>query len=202
MTRYIILVGDVTDHGGRVIGNSHVAPPPRQPLKYTQGGDVPPMGPGNVGHPGPDSAWRYQAAPPTVGIVKFGEHVVACVGDIVSCPLHGNSKIDGANGSGAKIQGREIAVAGMRTTCGATLIASQVMFSLKISRTENGITTTYPLWKQLGPSQPWYNPNHLPDSYSNTFKDYQPYSLEPPDNNWPLPEWFKDGVRMPQVLGG
>ncbi|VBB15389.1 PAAR domain-containing protein [Burkholderia stabilis] len=47
----------------------------------------------------------------------------ACVGDSVSCPLHGPGVI--TNGGFGTINGRQIARHGSGTSCGATLVVSE-----------------------------------------------------------------------------
>ncbi|WP_431824273.1 PAAR domain-containing protein [Burkholderia sp. F1] len=55
------------------------------------------------------------------GVVVDGRPV-ACVGDTVSCPLHGQGVI--TDGGLAAVSGRRIARHGSSTSCGATLVVS------------------------------------------------------------------------------
>lgn len=160
MGRHIILMGDVTDHGGRVI---------------------------------------------TASGANFAGRKIATVGDMVSCPLHGNNAIvaGGGNPGGAQTNGRIMADAGMSTACGSHLIPSQAMFKTSISiKDEHNVEHNFQLWQRDGPSQPWYNPNGLSPSYNNTYFDAVQYSLQPPDNHWTLPEWATDVPGLPQVPPG
>ena len=104
----LILLGDVTDHGGRVLTASS-------------------------GH---------RAGKP-----------IACVGDTVSCPTHGDNPIIGG-GRTILIDGRMIATNGMSTQCGSHLIASQTMFNTLESRKDPNGTYRQPLWDVVNNGQP------------------------------------------------
>ncbi|MBU9368316.1 PAAR domain-containing protein [Burkholderia multivorans] len=54
--------------------------------------------------------------------VAINGRPAACVGDAVSCPLHGAGVI--TNGGVGTINGREMAHHGSGTSCGATLVVS------------------------------------------------------------------------------
>ncbi|WP_081334362.1 PAAR domain-containing protein [Burkholderia diffusa] len=54
--------------------------------------------------------------------VAINGRIAACVGDSVSCPLHGRGVI--THGGFGTINGRQIAHHGSGTSCGATLIVS------------------------------------------------------------------------------
>ncbi|WP_058910189.1 PAAR domain-containing protein [Entomohabitans teleogrylli] len=55
--------------------------------------------------------------------------MVACEGDSVVCPKHGATVIVG-HGSGFSVDGKNVARDGDKTSCGASLIASQIGLSL------------------------------------------------------------------------
>ncbi|WP_081085748.1 PAAR domain-containing protein [Burkholderia cepacia] len=55
------------------------------------------------------------------GVIVDGRPV-ACVGDTVSCPLHGPGVI--TNGGFGTVSGRRIARHGSSTSCGATLVVT------------------------------------------------------------------------------
>ncbi|CAM2177185.1 PAAR domain-containing protein [Paraburkholderia sacchari] len=129
--RSVILVGDVTDHGGVVLT-------------------------GSTAH-------------------YYGGKPVARVGDIVSCPTHGDNAIKGAKGA-ILVDGRIIAVEGMSTQCGSHLIASQTMFNTLDSKQDSD-GTYHPLWDLVSPGQPQYSPHG-----ASPFPGEVPLSPVPPDN--------------------
>jgi len=141
--RRVILVGDITDHGGTVL--SSMAPK-----------------------------------------LRYDGRSIATVHSWVSCPMHGTNKIVGS--SGIQGDGWPLAVEGMVTECGSHLIASQTMFNTTESKQGSDGRYQQPLWDQVSPGQPLYNP------YGATpLPGDPPLSPVPPDNvapwpwSWPIP---------------
>ncbi|WP_321813542.1 MULTISPECIES: PAAR domain-containing protein [unclassified Paraburkholderia] len=134
MARYspVIVLGDVTDHGGTVLTAS--------------------------------SSLRFRLKP------------VACIGDMVSCPTHGDNKINGV-GSDIKVEGRYIAFQGTTTDCGSHLIASQTMFNVSESKKDADGAYRKPLWNRTSPkAQSPYEPDG-----ASPFPGETELSLDPPD---------------------
>lgn len=59
------------------------------------------------------------------GNMQTGGRHIACVGDKVKCPRHGDDETIVSGDASLLIDGKPVARHGDKTSCGATLIASQ-----------------------------------------------------------------------------
>ncbi|QBR03328.1 PAAR domain-containing protein [Paraburkholderia pallida] len=106
---------------------------------------------------------------------KYAGHPVARVGDLVSCPLHGNNAIVGS--STFNVDGQPVALEGMHSACGSTLIASQHMFStMESPRDKDGRFT--PQWYRENRGQPV-----IPGTEDSGTTAWPGLSPQPPDNS-------------------
>lgn len=133
--RPVILLGDITDHGGNVLNG---------------------------------------------GSARYGGRPIARVGDMVSCPMHGDNSIMGGK-STVLLDGRLIAVEGMSTECGSHLIASQIMFNIFESKKDRYGYYYLRLWNKTTPVQPLYNP-YGASPFPGPDGNPEEYSLYPPDS--------------------
>lgn len=88
----------------------------------------------------------------------------AGLGHAVTCPLHRGLQRIAEGDSSKKVHGVPIALEGMKTTCGATLIASQ--HTMCVERVGTATLPEIGVFMQSGlveGNDPWYDDSHLYD---------------------------------------
>lgn len=96
-----------------------------------------------------------------MGFLVEGSYPAACVGDIVSCPIHGDNAIV-PDKSNATVDGRYVARDGWKTACGSILLNPQLpgetaMFSIEDSKCT--------IFSPLHPENHLYSPDASPVHY-------------------------------------